>query len=287
MNRNTGSSRLVPLYAIPPRGTLTPGSSINPDQGHPARRNNRPLVLGHRGLPGPAPQENTVQAVQAALARGADGAEIDVRLTADGILLCNHNETVRTQTGDQLLISASTAAEVQHAASQTGTKLATLPQMLAAVGQHRPCRLVVEAKPVASTTAAHQSAQALNTALHAAAPNTQITVSSFQANLLNVIRATTPKNIRTALLGHAGTPAHHVLRTALDAGHDEIHLNIADLRATPHVVGIAHHLGVAITAWTANNQTDLHWLAHHHLDAVITDDITTALTTITTLTHAA
>jgi len=285
MNRNTGSSRLVPLTAVLPRATLThPGS---PEDRHPARAGNRPLVLGHRGVPGPNPAENTVQAVHTALTRGADGAEIDVRLTADGILLCSHDETIATRTGDQLPISTSTAAAAQHAAAAAGTKLATLPQMLAAAAAHPGCQLVVEAKPVATTTAAHQSAHALHAALTAAAPNIQVTVSSFDPNLLNLIRATTGPNIHTALLGHAGTPAHTHLRTALDAGHDQIHLNIADLHATPHIIDQAHHLGVAVTAWTANTPTDLQWAHHHHLDAVITDDITTALTTITTLTHAA
>lgn len=35
-----------------------------------------------------APPENSVTAVEAALAAGADGVEVDVRLTRDGVAVC-------------------------------------------------------------------------------------------------------------------------------------------------------------------------------------------------------
>src|SRR2546422_9022837 len=42
-----------------------------------------PLVIGHRGAAGEAP-ENTLAAFELALRQGADGIELDVHLSADG-----------------------------------------------------------------------------------------------------------------------------------------------------------------------------------------------------------
>lgn len=52
----------------------------------------RPLVIGHRGAAGTAP-ENTVAAFRDARAAGADYLEIDVQLSADGVPFLFHDST--------------------------------------------------------------------------------------------------------------------------------------------------------------------------------------------------
>lgn len=49
-----------------------------------------PARIAHRGFAGAAP-ENTVAAVRAAVAAGADAVEVDVRPTADGTVVCFHD----------------------------------------------------------------------------------------------------------------------------------------------------------------------------------------------------
>jgi glycerophosphoryl diester phosphodiesterase len=53
-----------------------------------------PLVIAHRGASREAP-ENTPAAFEAAIALGADVAELDVRRTADGVLVVHHNASRR------------------------------------------------------------------------------------------------------------------------------------------------------------------------------------------------
>ena len=55
--------------------------------------NGRPLILGHRGAPMEA-AENTLASFQRALAEGADGVELDVRRTADGVLVVFHDDVL-------------------------------------------------------------------------------------------------------------------------------------------------------------------------------------------------
>lgn len=59
----------------------------------------RPLVFAHRGANSLAP-ENTISAFSAARDRGADGLELDVKLSADGQVVVMHDQTVgRTTDG--------------------------------------------------------------------------------------------------------------------------------------------------------------------------------------------
>ena len=63
------------------------------------RTNDHPLIWGHRGASGHAP-ENTLPAFQMAADMGADGVELDVQETKDGVLVVCHDETVdRTSNG--------------------------------------------------------------------------------------------------------------------------------------------------------------------------------------------
>jgi glycerophosphoryl diester phosphodiesterase len=59
----------------------------------------KPLVIGHRGAAGEAP-ENTLASFQLAMEQGADGVELDVHLTKDGEIVVCHDATLdRTTNG--------------------------------------------------------------------------------------------------------------------------------------------------------------------------------------------
>ncbi len=51
-----------------------------------------PLIIGHRGFAARFP-ENSVAGVVAAFQTGADGVEVDVRLSADGSWVCHHDRS--------------------------------------------------------------------------------------------------------------------------------------------------------------------------------------------------
>jgi glycerophosphoryl diester phosphodiesterase len=67
---------------------------------HPYFDAARPLVIGHRGCAGEAP-ENTLPSFERALAQGADILESDVHVTRDGVpVLLHDDELSRTTDGD-------------------------------------------------------------------------------------------------------------------------------------------------------------------------------------------
>ncbi len=68
-------------------------------------------ILGHRGARLVAP-ENTLEAFRAALAEGADGVELDVRQTADAVLVCFHDSGLGRTTDGRGPLRDRTMAEL-------------------------------------------------------------------------------------------------------------------------------------------------------------------------------
>ena len=69
-------------------------------------------VIAHRGASAEAP-ENTLLAFEAAVQRGADAFELDVRLTADGAPVVIHDETLDRTTDRSGLVRSHTLAELR------------------------------------------------------------------------------------------------------------------------------------------------------------------------------
>jgi len=234
------------------------------------RQGDRVGVLGHRGFPATGRPENSVAAVTEALRQGADGVEIDVRLTADGVLVCTHDAVVRTRTGARRDVAACGSGDLLAAACGS---LATLAELLTAAQRPVGTRVVVEAKPVTDVAVAARTAHSLADVL-AAAGRVDVTVSSFDPALLVRIRTTCADlPIRTALLADTSSAAAAVVRRAHEDGHDEVHLPLADVRRSPQAVELARWLGLSVALWTVNRRPDLRWAAELGVGAVITDDV--------------
>jgi glycerophosphoryl diester phosphodiesterase len=71
----------------------------------------RPLVFAHRGGAALGP-ENTIAAFEHGLSAGADGLELDVQLSRDGVVVVCHDEALDRTTNARGPVSARTAAEL-------------------------------------------------------------------------------------------------------------------------------------------------------------------------------
>jgi len=72
----------------------------------------RPLIIGHRGASGRLP-ENTIAAFRGAIDDGADGVELDVRLSADGRAVVIHDATLERTLGARRRVGDLRAAELE------------------------------------------------------------------------------------------------------------------------------------------------------------------------------
>src|SRR5690242_11596732 len=72
----------------------------------------RPQVVAHRGA-SEVKAEHTLEAYVTALDEGADALECDVRLTADGHLVCVHDRNVRRTTDRSGVVSTMELADLE------------------------------------------------------------------------------------------------------------------------------------------------------------------------------
>lgn len=69
------------------------------------------VMIAHRGYSGRFPG-NTALAFREAAKHGSGGAETDIRRTADGVYVANHNAEVAFADGDEALVAASSFASL-------------------------------------------------------------------------------------------------------------------------------------------------------------------------------
>ena len=113
-------------------------------------------IIAHRGASGYHP-EQTRDAYETAVDQGADGVECDIRLTADGQLVCIHDATVDRVTDGTGQVNRMTLAQLREFdAGRPGRpqSLLSLPELLTLIGDaqtadHRP-ELFVETKRLAT-----------------------------------------------------------------------------------------------------------------------------------------
>jgi len=101
-----------------------------------------PIILAHRGASALAP-ENTLEAFQLAFEQGADGVELDAKLSADGEVVVIHDATVDRTTDGRGRVASRRLAELRgldagraFSPEYQGARIPTLNEVFEAVG-HR------------------------------------------------------------------------------------------------------------------------------------------------------
>lgn len=102
--------------------------------------NTRPLIYAHRGSSIHAP-ENTLASFGKALEQGADGIELDVKLSADGEVVVIHDQTVNRTTSGQGRVNQLTLEQLRRldagswmGSAFEGERIPTLEEVFELVG---------------------------------------------------------------------------------------------------------------------------------------------------------
>jgi glycerophosphoryl diester phosphodiesterase len=219
-------------------------------------------ILGHRGSPRRAP-ENTIAAFEAALEAGADGVELDCRMTKDGVLVVRHDDEL--DAGGEV---SGLAFERVHALAPD------LPTLAAALDAVAAALCVVELKSFLGRN--DELAERVAGTLASRVGRQRLVVSSFDASLLRAFKRRLGPGIPTALL-FAFAVSESDVRWALDeaagAGHAEIHaerhLVLGDLGGV--LMDGANALGLEVVGWTVNRPAEAREMAARGVAGVITD----------------
>ena len=190
---------------------------------------------------------------------GADGVELDVRLTGDGALAVHHDPQIvgRGPIGalavrelpDHVPLLAAALAAVDGLT--VNIEIKNLPTEPGFDPDERVARLVVEL-------------------LDDERREAPVVISSFWPGSLDAVRVAAPHLATGLLLADWADPATGV-DMAVDAGYRALHLHHSLVSAT--VVDAAHQAGLAVAAGTVNGSEAEAAMAASRVDTVITDDV--------------
>ncbi len=227
-------------------------------------------VIAHRGFSGQAP-ENTLIAVQQAIAVGADMVEVDVTVTADGHVICLHDETLDRTTDGSGRPNDMTLAEINQldagswfAPEYSSERIPTLTEVLDAVKGR--ILINVEIKPEAVGYGVVQKVAAL---INEHEMIDSVVVSSFSPEALRLMKVTDPAVITASLFNkevHTGSDPLEIIMEVGSRG-----FNISSKRLTRVMVDRCHESGIPVAVYTVNDATEMRRLMELGVDAVFTD----------------
>ncbi|MGZ4438615.1 MAG: glycerophosphodiester phosphodiesterase family protein [Nocardioidaceae bacterium] len=253
----------------------------------------RPQVVAHRGSSFSNP-EHTLGAYLAALDEGADALECDVRLTADGHLVCVHDRRVdRTANGRGVVSTMELAqldeldfaswknpwAEMDDEATELAWErrtVLTLRRLLQAVADYdRPVDLAIETKhPTRYGGLVERRLVELLREFGWAGKGSPVRVMSFSAVALNRIKKLAP-DLEVVLLlerQYSWQVTKNLVPKNYIAGP-----GIELLRENPKLGRRLAKAGRRIHVWTVNSEADVDLCTELGVEAVITDRPTMAL----------
>ncbi|MFF9814639.1 glycerophosphodiester phosphodiesterase [Streptomyces sp. NPDC014006] len=254
-------------------------------------------VVAHRGASEDAP-EHTLAAYRKAIEDGADALECDVRLTADGHLVCVHDRRVNRTSNGRGAVSALELADLAaldfgswktrdawrgrdeepdwefRPEDREATSVLTLERLLELVADAgRRVELAIETKH--PTRWAGQVEERLLHLLKrfgldgpASPEESRVRVMSFSARSLHRVRAASP-TLPTVYLMQFVSPRLRDGR--LPAGVGIAGPSIRILRAHPGYVERWKQAGRQVHVWTVNEPEDVELCTRLGVDAIITN----------------
>jgi glycerophosphoryl diester phosphodiesterase len=253
----------------------------------------RPQVVAHRGSSA-LEAEHTLGAYVRALDEGAEGLECDVRLTADGHLVCVHDRDLRRVTSTHGLVSTRTLAELNELDFASwkkpwedlddeapdvdeGTKrVLTLLKLLETVRDYdRHIDLAIETKhPTRYGGLVEKRLIELLDRFGWTGPDSPVRIMSFSPVALARVERAAPDLEVVLLTDHpySWRLTSGVLGDGWIAGP-----GIELLRENPRVASKLRRTGRRIHVWTVNTVEDLDLCVELGVEAVITDNPKVAL----------
>jgi glycerophosphoryl diester phosphodiesterase len=231
-----------------------------------------PIVFAHRGSSAHAP-ENTLAAFQLAIEQGADGIELDAKLTADGEVVVIHDATVDRTTGARGRVKDMSLGELRSLGAGAffsekfqSEKIPTLEEVFESVGK----RTFINVELTNYNTPRDHLVESVCMLVKRFGLQKRVLFSSFFAANLSRARSYLPE-VPTGLLALGGVLGAWPRSFGFAFGkYDALHPNIKD--TTPEQVQRVHRLNRRIHVWTVNAEQDMRRLFNWGVDAIFTDD---------------
>ncbi|MDW8046230.1 MAG: glycerophosphodiester phosphodiesterase, partial [Chloroflexota bacterium] len=195
--------------------------------------------------------------------------EIDVRLSADGVPILMHDETVDRTTNRSGPVRALTFAELQRADAGGGEPVPSLAQVLHLVRG----RLVVWCELKATEGLPEEDDRLVDAVLSVVGQNgadAWVAIHSFADRIVERARRSAP-HVPAALISPPVTlaTASELLRRAVSAGAQAVSLHHASL--SPELVAWFRARQLAVFTWTLDHEDEWQRALRAGVDGIITN----------------
>lgn len=240
----------------------------------------RPLIFAHRGGCALGP-ENTLAAFDLGLQAGADGLELDVHLSADGVPVVHHDATLDRTTSHAGPLAALTAAELARV--DAGCRFARgpdfpfrnqgvgIPSLHDVLRRYRDVPIVIEMKIDSA-----EMGEAVARVVRAADAVDRVCVAGYGPRSMAAARKAIPEmatsanhpEVRLAVYrGLAGWPVREG-----DYGGYQVPERNGPIRiVSPRFVRDAHDAGFKVHVWTVDDESDMRRLLEWGVDGLISN----------------
>ena len=232
----------------------------------------RTLDVGHRGASAYAP-ENTLKSFLLAMAQGADGIELDVWLSSDGVPVVIHDEDPARTTNGTGDVTLMTLEAIQAFDAGQGERIPTLDEVFTALPDTAFVNVELKHKWDDIDESVGPAVQDVGNALertvldvlekHGAIP--RVIVSSFNPFSLIAMRELS-KDIALGYLSQAGSDFSSVLAgiefQALHPEHPDV---------TAEYMAQARARGKRVNVWTVNDAARMAELRDLGVDGIISN----------------
>ncbi|MRR31832.1 glycerophosphodiester phosphodiesterase, partial [bacterium] len=210
----------------------------------------RPLIFAHRGASAYAP-ENTLAAFQLALEQGADGIELDAKLTSDGEVVVIHDQTVNRTTNGRGRVGQMTLDQLRQldagfwkGIAFKGQNIPTLAEVFETVGN----KLIINIELTNYDSPDDGLPDKVAFLIRKFHLEECVLYSSFLSANLTAIRKSLPR-VPLAILAKPG-PAGNKNRSPHSRGSAPDYLHPHFLDVTRQLVDRERAAGRQVTAWT-------------------------------------
>ena len=240
-----------------------------------------PHIFAHRGGCALGP-ENTLAAFDRGQQAGADGLELDVQLSADGVVVVCHDPTLDRTTGATGPVRVRTAAELSrvdagfHFTDSSGgfpfrERGVGVPTLRDVLERYRDMLLIVEMK---ENTAA--MGRAVANLIRDAGAVDRVCAAGYGQVALDAVRAALPQLATSASLAEARLAVYRSLARwpVGKAAYDAFQVPEAAGRVrivSPRFIRHVHNAGRRLQVWTVDQEADMQRLLGWGVDGLISN----------------
>ena len=221
-------------------------------------------ITAHRGSSRTAP-ENTIPAIEAAVEEMADSVEIDVQMTADGVVVLGHDASLKRVAGVNRSIASMTFEELEKldvgswfSSEYAGTRIPSLSEVLELCSQKTS--LNIEIKYVGKNSELPEKTAEM---VREYGMENQCVITTTNLSYLKRVKEALPE-IRTGYIISAAYGNFY-------SSEDVDFISIRSGFVTSALMQNAHEQGKAVYAWTVNTKSELERLTLLGVDGIITD----------------